>query len=319
MRSLKKRMPQFIHELPGAKVLFEILGAEKKLLPIVIEKDYWIMHCLWGLQRNGFLFEMKGGTSLFKGWGCIDRFSEDIDIRFEPPAGLNVKGDNPAHIRARTAFYDSLAATIKIAAVSVERNRTYDDEKAQNGGISLKYDSHFTVVPGLKPEVLLEVGFARTAPNEPRDFTSWAMERALQAKVDAIDNRARAVKCFNPEYTFVDKLQTICKKFRRHRDRNEEHDRPRQFLRHYYDLYKLLELERVRQFIGTAEYQAYRREKLRGQDAKEFETRGAFTFPDEPIYRLFAKEFESMNSLLLSPGPTFHEVVDRLREYSAAL
>ena len=96
MRPLKKRMPQFIHELPGAKVLFEILGAEKKLLPIVIEKDYWIMHCLWGLQRNGFLFEMKGGTSLFKGWGCIDRFSEDIDIRFEPPAGLNVKGDNPA-------------------------------------------------------------------------------------------------------------------------------------------------------------------------------------------------------------------------------
>ena len=270
MRLLKKRMPQFIHELPGAKVLFEILGAEKKLLPIVIEKDYWIMHCLWGLQRNGFLFEMKGGTSLFKGWGCIDRFSEDIDIRFEPPAGLNVKGDNPAHIAARTAFYDSLAATIKIAAVSVERNRAYDDEKAQNGGISLKYDSHFTVAPGLKPEVLLEVGFARTAPNEPRDFTSWAMERALQVKVDAIDNRARAVKCFNPEYTFVDKLQTICKRFRQHRDRNEERDRPRQFLRHYYDLYKLLELERVRQFIGTAEYQSYIREKLRVQDAMEF-------------------------------------------------
>ena len=66
MRPLKKRMPQFIHELPGAKVLFEILGAEKKLLPIVIEKDYWIMHCLWGLQRNGFLFEMKGAISLFK-------------------------------------------------------------------------------------------------------------------------------------------------------------------------------------------------------------------------------------------------------------
>ena len=81
----------------------------------------------------------------------------------------------------------------------------------------------------------------------------------------------------------------------------------------------LLELERVRQFIGTAEYQAYKREKLRGQDAEEFKTRGAFTFPNETMYRLFAKEFESMDSLLLSPGPTFHEVVDRLREYSAKL
>ena len=319
MRSLKKHMPRFVHELPEAKVPFESLGGEKKLLPIGIEKDYWIMHCLWGLQRDGFLFEMKGGTSLFKGWGCIDRFSEDIDIRFEPPEGLNIKADTPAHVLARAAFYDSLAATIKIAAVSTDRNRAYDDEKAQNGGISLKYDSRFPVAPGLKPEVLLEVGFARTAPNEPRDFTSWAMERALQANVDAIDNRARAIKCFNPEYTFVDKLQTVCKRFRQHRDRNEERDLPRRFVRHYYDLYKLLELERVRRFIGTAEYQAYRREKLRGQDAKEFETRSAFTFPDEPIYRLYAKEFESMASLLLLPGPTFHEVVDRLREYSAAL
>ena len=86
-----------------------------------------------------------------------------------------------------------------------------------------------------------------------------------------------------------------------------------------HDLYKLLELERVRRFIGTAEYHAERREKLRGRDAKEFETRSAFTFLDETIYRLFEKESESMKSLLLSPGPTFHEVVDRLREYSAAL
>jgi hypothetical protein len=314
----EKRMPKFVHELPEAKILLETLGAEKNLLPIVIEKDYWVMHCLWGLQKGGFTFEMKGGTSLSKGWGCIDRFSEDIDIRFEPPKGLNVKGVKPAHIQARFAFYDSLAANIKIPDVAVERNRSYDDEKAQNGGVSLKYDSHFTAAPGLKPEVLLEIGFARTAPNEPRDFTSWALERALEAKVDVVNNRAASVKCFNPEYTFVDKLQTICKRFRQYRDRNVDRDQPRQFLRHYYDLYKLLELERVKKFIGTADYQTYKHEKLRGQDAKEFESRSALTFPDEKIYRLFENEYKSMNSLLLSPGPTFKDIVDRLRNNSAA-
>src|SRR5580704_10897483 len=155
----KKRMPKFVHESPDAKSLFETLGAEKNLPPVLIEKDYWVMHCLWGLQQNNFRFEMKGGTSLSKGWGCIDRFSEDIDIRFESPAGLNVKAEKPSHIKARFAFYDGLAAKIKIPGVTVERNRAYDDEKAQNGGISLKYGSHFTAVPGLKPEVLLEVGF----------------------------------------------------------------------------------------------------------------------------------------------------------------
>ena len=72
----------------------------------------------------------------------------------------------------------------------MERNRAYDDEKARNGGVSLRFDSYFKALPELKPEVLLEIGFARTAPNEPRDFTSWALERALQANVDVIDNRA---------------------------------------------------------------------------------------------------------------------------------
>lgn len=38
------------------------------------------MHVLWGLQAQGFAFELKGGTSLSKGFGVIHRFSEDIDI-----------------------------------------------------------------------------------------------------------------------------------------------------------------------------------------------------------------------------------------------
>ena len=52
------------------------------------------MHALWGLQRLGFRFELKGGTSLSKGHGLIHRFSEDIDILIQPdlddlPTGKN--------------------------------------------------------------------------------------------------------------------------------------------------------------------------------------------------------------------------------------
>ncbi len=35
------------------------------------------------------MFELKGGTSLSKGFGVIHRFSEDIDIRIERYSGLN--------------------------------------------------------------------------------------------------------------------------------------------------------------------------------------------------------------------------------------
>ncbi|WP_312949412.1 nucleotidyl transferase AbiEii/AbiGii toxin family protein [Agrobacterium sp.] len=43
-------------------------------------------------------FELKGGTSLSKGYRIINRFSEDIDIRIEPPKGMEV---NTAPITTR--------------------------------------------------------------------------------------------------------------------------------------------------------------------------------------------------------------------------
>ncbi len=308
-------MPDFLHDLKDADALFKLLGEEKGLLPAVVEKDYWVMHCLWGLQQSGLRFEMKGGTSLSKGWGVIERFSEDIDIRFDAPSNLNIKSDKPAHVKARFAFYDGLAARIKMAGVAVRRDRSYDDPKAQNGGISLSYESRFPAAPGLRKDVLLEAGFAKTAPNEPRDFSSWALDRARDSKLDVIDNRALGVRCFNPEYTFVDKLQTICRRFRQHRDRKHPvKDRPRNFLRHYYDLYMLLGVGRVRAFIGTEDYEAYKKWKLKTTDAREFASRDAFMLKDAETYALFEKEFAAMSTILIPPKPRFSEIADRLRE-----
>jgi predicted nucleotidyltransferase component of viral defense system len=68
---------KFLHELDDAEVLFRSIADEKRIFPYLVEKDYWIMHALWGLQQNGFEFELKGGTSLSKGFKIIDRFSED--------------------------------------------------------------------------------------------------------------------------------------------------------------------------------------------------------------------------------------------------
>ncbi len=52
------------------------------LLPIFIEKDYWVTFVLKNLSqsewRNRIVF--KGGTSLSKAHRCMERFSEDIDL-----------------------------------------------------------------------------------------------------------------------------------------------------------------------------------------------------------------------------------------------
>src|SRR5262249_25236289 len=59
----------------------------------IIEKDYFVTEALRLIeQAAGTKVIFKGGTSLSKGWGLIQRFSEDIDIfldptAFEPPLG----------------------------------------------------------------------------------------------------------------------------------------------------------------------------------------------------------------------------------------
>ncbi|MBX9621550.1 MAG: nucleotidyl transferase AbiEii/AbiGii toxin family protein [Alphaproteobacteria bacterium] len=67
----------YLHNHPDFSELIRIVGEERSIDPALIEKDYWIMHCLFGLQQTGMTFELKGGTSLSKGYGIIHRFSED--------------------------------------------------------------------------------------------------------------------------------------------------------------------------------------------------------------------------------------------------
>ena len=127
-------MSEFLHERYDFDQLLAVVANDRALDPVLVEKDYWIMHGLWGLQDQGFVFELKGGTSLSKGFGVIHRFSEDIDIRIEPPAGMTVKTgrnqDKPAHIDSRRTYYDELSKRIRIPGiVSVERDSLFDDEK----------------------------------------------------------------------------------------------------------------------------------------------------------------------------------------------
>jgi predicted nucleotidyltransferase component of viral defense system len=83
---------KFLHDRRDFDQLLAVVANDRGLDPMLVEKDYWIMHGLWGLQAQGFVFELKGGTFLSKCFGVIHRFSEDIDIRIEPPDDLEAAG-----------------------------------------------------------------------------------------------------------------------------------------------------------------------------------------------------------------------------------
>src|ERR1700683_925443 len=114
-------MADFLHKHGQFADLIRIVAQERSIDPALVEKDYWIMHCLHGLQQLRMTFELKGGTSLSKGFQIINRFSEDIDIRIDPPKDRNVRtGRNqvsPAQVSSRKEFYDWLGNTIRIDGI----------------------------------------------------------------------------------------------------------------------------------------------------------------------------------------------------------
>lgn len=43
----------YLHNHPQFADLIRIVAEEKGIDPALVEKDYWIMHCLYGLQQMG--------------------------------------------------------------------------------------------------------------------------------------------------------------------------------------------------------------------------------------------------------------------------
>jgi hypothetical protein len=61
-------------------------AARRSVSPIVMEKDFWVCWLLGIIFTSPFADSLvfKGGTSLSKVFGVIDRFSEDIDLSLSP-------------------------------------------------------------------------------------------------------------------------------------------------------------------------------------------------------------------------------------------
>lgn len=291
-----------------------MVADEKSLLPDIIEKDYWLMHCLWGMQKQGYQFELKGGTSLSKGFGIIERFSEDIDIQIYPAddkVKIGKNHDKPSQVESRRIFFDEIAKEIKVAGLKFEREITFDDTsgKMRGAGIKAVYSSHFNGNNSLKSGLILELGFDQTTPNIACDITSWAFEKANSLHLDIVDNRAKGVCCYCPEYTFVEKLQTISTKFRLER---EKIIMPINFLRHYYDVYKLMENERVLNFIGTDDYEKHKRLRFRGHDEIIIKNNPAFKIENSEIRKLYSDEFKKKSSIYFGTQPLFDEIIERI-------
>ncbi|MCI0680903.1 MAG: nucleotidyl transferase AbiEii/AbiGii toxin family protein [Gemmataceae bacterium] len=64
----------------------EQAATQRNISPVILEKDFWVCWLLGVLFQSEFAGNLvfKGGTSLSKVFGVIQRFSEDIDLSLSP-------------------------------------------------------------------------------------------------------------------------------------------------------------------------------------------------------------------------------------------
>jgi hypothetical protein len=216
---------------------------------------------------------------------------------------------SPAQVKSRRDFYDWLAATIRIDGVDrVERDTAFDNKDLFSAGIRLVYRNLTAPIVGLREGVLLELGFDDVTPNMAKDISSWAYDDAAD-KVEIIDNRAKGVTCYDPRYTFVEKLQTVSTKFRK---QQESGDSPVEFMRHYYDVHGLLQRPDVQTFIGTDAYRQHKAKRFRKGDNPNIAQNQAFILSDPQTRKLYAKAYADSSALYYGDKPTFDQILQTI-------
>jgi hypothetical protein len=127
----------FIHESPDWGDLLGIVADRLDRDIGMVEKDYWVTHTLWAIHEQGFEVWFKGGTSLSKGFGLIDRFSEDIDVRIDAGTTgltdprLNWK-NRKAGVAERDGWFDNLATRLEVPGCEARRDASGSDEQVRS-------------------------------------------------------------------------------------------------------------------------------------------------------------------------------------------
>ncbi|WP_042280002.1 nucleotidyl transferase AbiEii/AbiGii toxin family protein [Candidatus Protochlamydia sp. R18] len=240
--------------------LFFRATTDIKNLPFeIIEKDYWVvwvLERLFSLQKLKPHLTFKGGTSLSKVYGLIDRFSEDIDLSIEREffgfgtphdpenapskkkqnaiiGNLSKACSNYVQTQMLADLKDSFAAklgTIDGWQVFLDQ----EDPDAQT--LLFEYPSETSKAGYIRPLVKIEVG-ARSEhwPVSEHKIQSYVKE-ALKEKIHESEILVRVL---NAERTFWEKA-TILHQYA-HLPKNKK--LPSRISRHYYDFFRLLNSE----------------------------------------------------------------------------
>jgi hypothetical protein len=227
--------------------LVQIVARSTGIAAALIEKDYWVTHTLWALHQTGLDIWFKGGTSLSKGFGLIQRFSEDLDLMVQHgtvtglPEVTSWTSTNKGPVMQRRAFYGALAAALVVPDVQVEQDSTRIDKQARGADYLAHYPGALLaeLAPAMSPFVRLEVGRARVVPHVQAPLSSFVHAHLDSQGMlgDYDENRPAAVRCVHPMVTLFEKLDAMARRY----DRDDLE--PDSFVRHYEDAAQIIRAE----------------------------------------------------------------------------
>lgn len=323
MRAMAQRSPEELDEL------FRITAAEMGLQPAVVEKDFWVCYMLDHLfHRSEFKDSIifKGGTSLSKAYGLIERMSEDIDLILDwRLIGYGI--DEPWEERSNTKqdkfkldtiertnefLTETFAPTIK-ASLSEEMDSEVSIYTAtEDETVIFAYPRLFSSSATLDV-IRLEIGpLATWSPSKTANITPYLAEQNGSIFTNASTKISTAV----PERTFWEKITIL----HQEANRPEEKPMPQRYSRHYYDVYRLgqshvidaalSDIDLLTKVVNFKE-KFYRTPWSKLTDAKPGTLR---ITPQEARLTSLKTDYESMQPMIFGTAPSFDDIIGYLGE-----
>ena len=258
-------MDNLWQHLPAAErqASVQATARDKNIDDRAVEKDWWvtvILKALFNTECGPFLL-FKGGTSLSKGWGLIQRFSEDIDIAIDRKFYRDVLGysfaageTNSQLMRLRKASRDyihgvlsnALDGKLKEYGVSGFTIKNVTEIIGSEGPRPIDHDADPTVInvfyTSLFPEysgdietcVKIEIScLSMNEPYEDRLITSLVNQEFEDTDTDS----CAVIRTVKPSRTFLEKCFLLNEEFQKRNPRS------RRMSRHLYDIEKIMDTD----------------------------------------------------------------------------
>lgn len=302
--------------------LFRATAQAMRVHEAIVEKDFWVC---WTLDylfqespwQNDLTF--KGGTSLSKAYGAIERFSEDIDLvlhwraigysEAEALEGRSGSKQDAFGKAANQRTAEFLAATMapQLAATLGARAGATVEVTAQEQEVRIIYPRAFSLAAVL-PQIKLEIGpLASWVPHEDREIRPYAAVHFPTVFSLPFTN-VRTISC---ERTFWEKATILHQEA--HRDAGKA--LPPRYSRHYYDLYRLSRQPVRDQAFAKPELLAevvqFKMQFYRSAWAKYELARPGTLRLLPPTHNIDAlrKDYASMQAMLFGEIPSFDEIL----------